>query len=105
VNGLPAIAEALEHLAWHGRDPRTYRWLGELFGLVEGRGACHFPDGATKFVASALRVFGADVREHLRRGPCERARRPGVIPVPDAGQPSGQGSAEPDRRARRAAKV
>ncbi len=101
VNGLPAIADALERLAWRGADARTYKWLGQLLGLVEGRGACHFPDGAARFVASALRVFSADVREHLRRGPCDRVRRPGVIPVPDAGH--GAGTDESGRRSRRAA--
>jgi NADH:ubiquinone oxidoreductase subunit F (NADH-binding) len=103
VNGLPAIADALEHLAWHGRDPRTYKWLGQVLGLVEGRGACHFPDGAARFVASALRVFSADVREHLRRGPCGRVRRPGVIPVPGAERGTGQATDEGGRRSRRAA--
>ena len=103
VHGLPAIADALEQLAWHGRDARAYKWLGQLLGLVEGRGACHFPDGAARFVASALRVFSADVREHLRRGPCGRVRRPGVVPVPGAKRSAGQGSDEGGRRARRAA--
>ncbi len=103
VNGLPAIADALEQLAWHGRDARTYKWLGQLLGLVEGRGACHFPDGAARFVASALRVFSADVREHLRRGPCGRVRRTGVIPVPGAPGTAAPDRAESSRRSRRAA--
>ena len=83
LNGLPAIADTLEHIAWRGRDARTHKGLTQLLGLVEGRGACHLPDGAARFAASALRVFAADLREHLRRGPCHRVRRPGVIPVPD----------------------
>jgi len=87
VNGLPAIAEALEHIAWRGRDARAQHWLGQLLGLVEGRGACHFPDGAARFVASALDVFAADVRQHLHSGPCHRVTRRGVIPVPGAGRP------------------
>ncbi len=103
VNGLPAMADALEHIAWHGRDARTHKWLGQLLGLVEGRGACHFPDGAARFVASALRVFASDVREHLRRGPCERVRRPGVIPVPGAEHGAAQGPDAAGRRPRRAA--
>ena len=86
VNGLPAIADALEDIAWRGRDARGQHWLGHLLGLVEGRGACHFPDGAARFVASTLHVFAADLRRHLHSGPCHRVTRRGVIPVPSAGQ-------------------
>jgi NADH:ubiquinone oxidoreductase subunit F (NADH-binding) len=103
VNGLPAIADALEHIAWRGRDSRVHKWLGQLLGLVEGRGACHLPDGTARLVASALRVFDSDVREHLRRGPCDRVRRPGVIPVPGAGHGAREDPDETGRRARRAA--
>ncbi len=103
VNGLPAIADALEYITWHGRDARAHKWLRQLLGLVEGRGACHFPDGAARFVASALRVFDSDVREHLRRGPCDRVGRPGVIPVPGAEHRSGDGPDKAGRRSRHAA--
>ena len=88
LNGLPAIADALEHIAWRGRDGRSQNWLTQLLGLVEGRGACHLPDGTARLVASALHVFAADLRQHLRRGPCDRVRHPAVIPVPGAdGEP------------------
>jgi NADH:ubiquinone oxidoreductase subunit F (NADH-binding) len=101
VNGLPAIADAMEHIAWRGRDPRAQNWLTQLFGLVEGRGACHFPDGAARLVASALRVFAADVRQHLRRGPCDRARRAPTLPVPGLGPDP----AQPGRLQRAAARA
>jgi NADH:ubiquinone oxidoreductase subunit F (NADH-binding) len=103
VNGLPAIADAIEHIAWHGRDSRVHKWLGQLLGLVERRGACHLPDGTARFVASALRVFESDVREHLRGGPCDRVRRPSVIPVPGAGHGARPEADFAGRRARRAA--
>ena len=61
VNGLAAIAGALERLAARncGADDRERldRWLAQ----VRGRGACRHPDGAAGFVASALRVFAEDV--------------------------------------------
>jgi len=86
--GLPAIADALAHLAWRGRDERAAEWLRSLLPLVDKRGACHFPDGAVALVASALRVFADDLQRHLSQGPCPDASRPPVLPVPRA--PGGQ---------------
>jgi len=68
VHGLAAIADALERLAWN-RDPdaadvaRIERWSGQ----IDGRGACRHPDGAVRFVGSALRVFRRELELHLRR--------------------------------------
>ena len=80
--GLLAIADALAHIAWQGRDERAAEWLRSLLPLVDKRGACHLPDGAAALVASALRVFAADLEQHVSRGPCPAARRPPVLPVP-----------------------
>ncbi len=80
--GLPAIADALAHLAWQGRDERAAEWLRYLLPLVDKRGACHFPDGAVALVASALRVFADDLHQHLSHGPCPAASRPPVLPIP-----------------------
>jgi NADH:ubiquinone oxidoreductase subunit F (NADH-binding) len=82
--GLPAIADALAHIAWQGRDERAAEWLRSLLPLVGKRGACHLPDGAAALVASALRVFAADLEQHVSRGPCPAAGRPPVLPVPRA---------------------
>ena len=57
VNGLAAIAGAMERVARGDRGDareRLARWCAQ----VEGRGACRHPDGAVRFVASALEVFG-----------------------------------------------
>ena len=55
--GLRAIADAVMALAdgvAHARErERVLRWTRE----VRGRGACHHPDGAARFVQSALEVF------------------------------------------------
>jgi NADH:ubiquinone oxidoreductase subunit F (NADH-binding) len=72
AHGLPAIADAFDrlHAGDFAQQARIERWLDQ----VRGRGACHHPDGAAHFVASALRMFGADAVEHARRGCLEAAR-------------------------------
>jgi NADH:ubiquinone oxidoreductase subunit F (NADH-binding) len=76
TNGLPAMADAFDQVAFglsgRGAHGRAVRALHELCELVEGRGACHLPDGVAKLTASALRVFAGDVRRH-ERGPCTGA--------------------------------
>jgi len=104
LNGLPAIADALEQVAFgaggggRGAHGRALRWLRELSGLVEGRGACHLPDGVTRLAASALRVFADDVRSH-ERGPCRAAGGRPVFAVP-AGPARAAGPAEAAAMAR-----
>jgi len=81
-NGLPALAEALNWIAFGQAGPDIIGWVEQLAGLVAGRGACHLPDGAAGLVRSALTVFAADVQAHLSAGPCARASGPPVLPVP-----------------------
>jgi NADH:ubiquinone oxidoreductase subunit F (NADH-binding) len=80
VNGLPAIARALDALvAGDHRGPTEadlHRWLG----LVEGRGACHHPDGVAGFVRSALATFADEIHRHRLHGPCRRPEL--VLPIP-----------------------
>jgi NADH:ubiquinone oxidoreductase subunit F (NADH-binding) len=79
VFGLGAIAGALEDLA-AGRSFQPdllRRWMGQ----VDGRGACHHPDGAVRMIRSALRVFGAEIGRHAQ-GWCCGSRPLGVLPVP-----------------------
>ncbi len=79
VFGLDSVAAELEELAAGRRfeAARLRRWLGQ----VDGRGACHHPDGAVHMVRSALEVFGAEIGRHAR-GWCRGTRPPGVLPVP-----------------------
>jgi NADH:ubiquinone oxidoreductase subunit F (NADH-binding) len=82
LNGLPAMAGALESLAFGG-DPRQPDYLRKLEPFVTGRGACRHPDGATRLILSALTVFAQDVHAHAGRGPCDGARRAPILPIPD----------------------
>jgi NADH:ubiquinone oxidoreductase subunit F (NADH-binding) len=72
VNGLDAIATALERLAAGRGDDRVRiaRWAGQIVG----RGACSHPDGAARFVESALTVFADEFERHAR-GRCTGDRR------------------------------
>jgi len=66
VFGLRAIADAATGLAQgvaHARErERLERWSTE----IRGRGACHHPNGAARFIESALDVFGAEIDWHQR---------------------------------------
>ena len=79
VHGLAAIAGGVERLVDGRGDDRAQlaRWVE----TVRGRGTCKHPDGATRFVASALKVFADEVETHLRYGRC-RSRTAPVLPVP-----------------------
>jgi NADH:ubiquinone oxidoreductase subunit F (NADH-binding) len=82
LNGLPALADALGHVAFGQPGEDLLRWIDQLLGLVSGRGACHLPDGAAGLVASALAAFHDDIRQHAAHGPCGRAARSPVLPLP-----------------------
>jgi NADH:ubiquinone oxidoreductase subunit F (NADH-binding) len=80
-NGLPALADALWEAAFGRPDKDTVGWASRLLTLVAGRGACHLPDGTAALAASALRMFGEELRRHASAGPCRRVTRPAVLPV------------------------
>ncbi|MBB2890293.1 NADH-ubiquinone oxidoreductase-F iron-sulfur binding region domain-containing protein [Flexivirga oryzae] len=65
--GVPAVAADFAALATGDRGRLT--GLQRRLGLLPGRGACHFPDGVARYLAGALRVFGADLDAH-RAGTC-----------------------------------
>ena len=69
VHGLRAVADSVVALAdgiAHPREhDRVLRWSSE----ITGRGACHHPNGAVRFVESALAVFAQDIETH-RHGRC-----------------------------------
>jgi NADH:ubiquinone oxidoreductase subunit F (NADH-binding) len=79
--GLPALADELSDLAYVGGHADVVQRISALLPLIEGRGACRHPDGATQFVRSALLTFEADAGWHDRRGPCVGVRRAPLLPV------------------------
>ena len=54
VFGLPALADAMADIAYHGGRGRVLDQLAMLLPLVERRGACKHPDGVTQLIRSAL---------------------------------------------------
>ncbi len=81
VYGLAAVADAMTAIA-EGREPaRMAARVRELVGVVAGRGACRYPDGVTRFVASALDVFDAELARHEADRGC-RADPPPLLPAP-----------------------
>jgi NADH:ubiquinone oxidoreductase subunit F (NADH-binding) len=79
VFGLDAIAGELQRLA-EGRtsDLSTLRrWTDQ----VDGRGACHHPDGVIRLVRSAVAVFGPELEQHAQ-GWCCATRTTRILPVP-----------------------
>lgn len=81
LNGLPRIAELSRSLTMSGANAATVTELHRIAGLIEGRGACHHPDGSVRFLRSALRVFSAELALH-HEGRCSRTTNDAVLPTP-----------------------
>jgi NADH:ubiquinone oxidoreductase subunit F (NADH-binding) len=81
VFGLPAVAAALESIATGRRDAaEQLERLPRLAMQIARRGACAHPDGALRFVESAVRVFDREVELHLS-GRCSASNRDPVLPT------------------------
>ena len=83
VHGLAAIAGALGTLADGAPDPFVLARLARWSGQVQGRGACHHPDGVVRFLRSALDVFAARLRGPPAPRPLRRLRPRARARVPD----------------------
>jgi NADH:ubiquinone oxidoreductase subunit F (NADH-binding) len=83
VFGLEALAALLRRFAAgrteRGDVDRLVRWTS----LVRGRGACKHPDGVARMIASAARVFGRELADHARHGPCSGCSAPPTLVTPD----------------------
>jgi NADH:ubiquinone oxidoreductase subunit F (NADH-binding) len=81
--GLPALAETFHKVAIGRARPPALDLLARWATDVLGRGACRHPDGAVLLLASALQVFAADLRHHVRSGVCRFSGQAPMLPVPE----------------------
>jgi NADH:ubiquinone oxidoreductase subunit F (NADH-binding) len=79
--GLATVTQDVAMLAGCRLKGTGLAGLERRLGIIPGRGACRHPDGAVRFAASALQVFGDEVQRHLS-GHCSAGRRTFVLPVP-----------------------
>jgi NADH:ubiquinone oxidoreductase subunit F (NADH-binding) len=82
--GLAAVADDLSRLSGGRPDPQLLTRLARRLDQVDGRGACHHPDGAVGMVRSALDVFAADVATHMGGQPCPNVTNPSQLRFPRA---------------------
>jgi|HubBroStandDraft_4_1064222.scaffolds.fasta_scaffold13365_3 NADH:ubiquinone oxidoreductase subunit F (NADH-binding) len=87
VHGLDSIATCVEEIAGGVAQANATQRVVQLAALVHRRGACGHPDGAARFVSSALDAFAPELADHARHGPCEDCARPGQLPLPVFGRP------------------
>src|SRR6266487_832542 len=78
--GLPSVGRALTALADGSGGMDALETARRGASAVRGRGACHHPDGTSRFVLSALNVFTDDVAAHVFNGSCGRPVS-GVLPL------------------------
>ncbi|MEU2778209.1 NADH-ubiquinone oxidoreductase-F iron-sulfur binding region domain-containing protein [Streptomyces sp. NPDC007162] len=81
LNGLPRIAAAFRTLATPGPQGTTRTDISRWAGLVEGRGACHHPDGTIRLVRSALTTLATEIDAHANSH-CTASDRTPLLPVP-----------------------
>lgn len=82
VHGLDAMSRALDELRQGVASPQTEQRIRRWADLTTRRGACAHPDGAVRFIASALDVFADEFADHARRGPCDVCERAAQLPTP-----------------------
>ncbi len=82
VFGLPALADDMEWLSSGSADAGVFDRMARRLIEIDGRGACHHPDGVVRLVRSALQVFAADAYAHAEGRPCGGHGASTVLPFP-----------------------
>jgi NADH:ubiquinone oxidoreductase subunit F (NADH-binding) len=80
--GLPALANDVD-LMRRG-DPAAVAIALRHARAVDGRGACSHPDGAARFVTSAIHLLQDEVHQHAHTGTCGRPLL-GRLPIDGGG--------------------
>jgi hypothetical protein len=75
------LERSVVHRASVGARAQLERWSADLIG----RGACHLPDGAMRFLRTGLTQFAEEFADHFRHGRCERCALPSTL-VPASAQ-------------------
>lgn len=83
VHGLAAVAAATDGLRLGTVSGDVLARLNRWAGDIEGRGACRYPDGAVRFMRSALETFASDAYAHALGRRCSGAKKPLILPLPD----------------------
>jgi NADH:ubiquinone oxidoreductase subunit F (NADH-binding) len=86
VHGLGALAAALEEVAAGAAPRNAKQHIARLASLVRRRGACSHPDGAVRFILSAIDTFATEFADHVRYGPCEACAGARELPLPTTAQ-------------------
>jgi len=82
VHGLASLADVLERIATGRTHPGDTELLTRWTAMVRGRGACRHPDGVARMIATATRVFSAELADHALRGPCRACDAPATLRTP-----------------------
>jgi NADH:ubiquinone oxidoreductase subunit F (NADH-binding) len=80
ANGLPAMANAVLRMARGDGDLGDERNVERWASLVQGRGACHHPNGAVRLALSGLDVFADEFERHRRGAQCPSCSRLALEP-------------------------
>jgi NADH:ubiquinone oxidoreductase subunit F (NADH-binding) len=82
VHGLASLAQTLEQVCTGTARGQAIARVEQLSALVNRRGACAHPDGAARFVLSAVDVFAEEFADHARHGVCDACARASELPLP-----------------------
>jgi NADH:ubiquinone oxidoreductase subunit F (NADH-binding) len=73
-NGLPRLAQHMSLLAHGQGNEGLLTEIDRIAGLVNGRCACHHPDGTARRLRSALQAFSGDIGWHCQGDSVTAAR-------------------------------